>query len=82
MQVLSLVWGILAVIGLSIAFFPCLGSLNWINIPFSVLGLVFSIVALVVTKAPNRGKATAGVVLCAIAVLFGVLRLSAGGGVL
>ena len=82
MQVLSLVWGILAVIGLFVAFFPCLGSLNWINIPFSLAGLIFSIIALVTTKSPGKGKAIAGLVLCGIAVLFGMIRLSIGGGVL
>lgn len=82
MQTLSLVWGILAVIGFSVAFFPCLGSLNWLNIPFSALGLALSIVTLITTKDPNRGMAVAGVILCAIAVILGALRLSAGGGVL
>jgi hypothetical protein len=32
MQILSLVWGILAILGLGIAFIPCLGILNWLNI--------------------------------------------------
>ena len=82
MQVLSLVWGILAVIGLFVAFFPCLGSLNWINIPFSLAGLIFSIIVLVTAKSPSKGKAIAGLVLCGIAVLFGMIRLSIGGGVL
>jgi hypothetical protein len=82
MQVLSLVWGILAVVGLSVAFFPCLGSLNWINIPFSGLGLAFGIVTLVMVKTPEKGKAVAGVILCAVAVLVGAMRLSAGGGIL
>jgi hypothetical protein len=49
MQVLSVVWGILALCGMFVAFFPCLGSLNWINIPFSFVGLIISIVALVTT---------------------------------
>jgi hypothetical protein len=82
MQVLSLVWGILAVIGFSVAFFPFLGSLNWLNIPFSALGLALGIVALITTKEPNKGKAVAGIILCAIAVLLGAIRLSAGGGIL
>ena len=45
MQILSLVWGILAILGLGVAFVPCLGSLNWLNIPFAVVGLIISIVA-------------------------------------
>ena len=82
MQVLSLVWGILAFIGLFVAFFPCLGSLNWINIPFSGVGLILSIVALVTAKTPSKGKSIAGLILCGVAVLFGVIRLVMGGGAL
>jgi hypothetical protein len=81
MQVLSLIWGILAFIGLVIAFFPCLGSLNWLNIPFSVIGLIISIIAL--TKSPPDKKTLAiiGTVLCALAVVAGIFRLIMGAGV-
>jgi len=82
MQVLSLVWGILAIVGMSIAFFPCLGSLNWLNIPFSAIGLVISIVAFTTTKDQMKGNSIAGIVLCSIAVVFGLIRLVAGGGIL
>jgi hypothetical protein len=33
MQVLSLIWGILALMGMLIAFMPLFVALNWINIP-------------------------------------------------
>ena len=81
MQVLSLVWGILAFIGLFVAFFPCLGSINWINIPFSAIGLILSIVALVSANTPSKGKSIAGLILCGVAVLLGIIRLVMGGGV-
>ena len=80
MQILSLVWGILAVLGLGIAFVPCLGSLNWINIPFAVVGLIISAVAR--SQPGNRGAATIGFILNAIAIAFGVVRLFLGGGVI
>lgn len=82
MQILSLVLGILAFLGLIIAFFPCVGSLNWLNIPFAIVGLIISIVAL--TKSPEDKKAMAiiGVVLCGIAIIFGCFRLVIGAGVL
>ena len=82
MQVVALVWGILAVLGLGIAFIPCLGSLNWLNIPFALVGLIIGLVALNKPPADKKGVAVAGVVLCAIAVLLGALRLFLGGGVL
>ncbi len=82
MLVLSLVWGILAALGMIVAFFPCLGSLNWLNIPFAAVGLIVSIVAVATSKQERKGAGVAGIVLCAIAVLFGLIRLAMGGGVL
>ena len=81
MQIVSLVWGILSVLGLGVAFIPCLGSLNWLNIPFAMVGLVISIIA--ASKAPRgqNGAAIAGIVLNALAILFGGIRLMLGGGV-
>ena len=81
MQILSLVWGILAILGLGVAFVPCLGSLNWLNIPFAIVGLIISFVAN--SQVPGRsGAAVAGIVLNGIAIVLGVIRLVLGGGVL
>lgn len=82
MKTASLIFGILAIVGMIIGFFPCLGSLNWINIPFATIGLIISIIA--VTQTPQnepKGNAIAGLVLCSVAMLFGIIRLLAGGGV-
>jgi hypothetical protein len=65
-----------------IAFLPCLGSLNWANIPFSGVGLIISIIAVVTAKVEKKGAGIAGIVLCAVAVAFGLIRLIVGGGVL
>ena len=82
MQVLSLIWGIFAIIGFFVAFLPCLGSLNWLNIPFSGVGLILGIVAIVTNSGGENGKAIAGTIMCGIAVFIGALRLMMGGGVL
>lgn len=82
MQLLSLVWGILALIGMIVAFIPCLGALNWLVIPFAVIGLIISIVALNQAPAANRGQAMAGTICSAIAVVLGCIRLVLGGGIL
>ena len=82
MTVLSLIWGILALVGLGIGFIPCLGSLNWLNIPFAGVGLIVGIIALLGAAPEKRGGAIAGVVLCSIAVVLGVIRLILGGGIL
>ena len=81
MQILSLIWGILAIVGMIIGFFPCLGSLNWLNVPFSGIGLIISVIALTMTKEENKGGAIAGIVCCGIAVFFGIIRLIIGGGI-
>ena len=81
MQLVSLVWGILAILGLGIAFFPCLGALNWLNIPFAIVGLIISIIAAANAPRGQNGVAIAGIVLNLLAVMFGVVRLFLGGGI-
>jgi hypothetical protein len=82
MSTVSLIWGILAMVGMLVGFLPCLGSLNWLNIPFSGIGLIISIVAVTTVPPEQRGGAVAGTVMCAIGVGLGFLRLMAGGGIL
>lgn len=78
MQMLSLVWGILAMVGLAVGMFPCLGSLNWINIPFAILGAILSMLARSNTPSYSRGPATVGLILNIIAAVIGFVRLKAG----
>ena len=79
MQVASLVFGILSIAGMIIAFFPCFGSLNWINIPFAVIGLVISIIALIkVNDGEPKGNSIVGLILCSAAIIFGIIRLTMG----
>lgn len=75
----SLVWGIAAVIGMVVAFMPCLGSLNWLNIPFAAVGLVVSLVATGQPESRNGGRT--GSALCGLAVVVGLFRLLLGGGI-
>jgi hypothetical protein len=82
MQTLSLIWGILAVIGMLVGFIPCVGALNWLNIPFAGVGVIVSAIALGTGKEPSKSKSIAGLVCCIVAILFGVIRLAIGGGVL
>ena len=82
MQILSLVWGILALLGFFVAFFPCLGALNWLNIPFAIVGLILSIIAFASGVPGRRGFSIAGIILCLIAVFIGAKRLVWGAGVI
>ena len=82
MQMLGLVWGIVAVLGMGVAFLPCLGALNWINIPFSLVGLIISVVASSQAPPDKKNLAIIGIVLCGVAAAFGLIRLVLGGGIL
>lgn len=80
LSILSLVWGILAILGMVVGFIPCLGSINYLNIPFAVFGLLFSVLSLVLSS--NKEYAIAGCVLCAVAIFLGAIRLVLGFGIL
>jgi hypothetical protein len=82
MHILGMVWGILALCGMIVGFFPCLGALNWLTIPFAVLGLIISIIAQGKATIDQKGMARAGVWMNAIAAIIGSMRLVLGGGVL
>ena len=82
LNTITLAWGILAICGMFIGFIPCLGSLNWLNIPFADIGTVVGIVAIVSQKNAASRAGVTGLVLCVIASLFGIIRLTLGGGVL
>jgi hypothetical protein len=80
MQILGLVWGILSVVGMLVGFVPCLGWLNWFLIPFAGVGVIISGVALSSNTEPNKGAAIGGLLCCAVALVFGLIRLFLGGG--
>ncbi len=81
MQILSLIWGILAIIGMFIGFLPFLGALNWLNVPFSGIGLAVSIIALITSKKGNKCGSICGIICCSIAIMLGTIRLIIGGGI-
>lgn len=83
MSTIGLIWGIFSFTGFCVALIPCLGWLNWINIPFSIGGVVINIVAMARASTNHRppGPAIAGLVLSAVAVGIGLIRLLLGGGV-
>ncbi len=84
MHIISLVWGILAIIAALAFLLPFIGWLNWINIfLFSGPGLLISVITAVLTKdRTKKVYATIGAFLCSIAILIGVLRLFMGLGMI
>jgi hypothetical protein len=75
MQTLSLVWGVLALVGMVVFSIPCLRLLNWVNVPFAALGLGISIVTLATSKAARKGPAVVGLACCGLAILVGLYWL-------
>lgn len=82
MQILSLLAGIASILLMIVGFIPLLGLLNWINIPLSGLGLIFSVIAFFIAKEGRRSGSIAGIICCGIAILVGMFRLMLGGGIL
>ena len=79
LSILSLVWGILAILGMAVGIIPYLGSLNYLNIPFAILGLLISILAILLSS--KKELAIAGCILCAVAIFLGGIRLVLGFGI-
>ena len=84
MSTAGFVVGILALITFVIALIPCIGALNWLNIPFAILGLILNIIAIAQSSSAGTGmgKNVAGAIMCGVAIVFGGFRLLLGGGVL
>jgi hypothetical protein len=81
LQLVALIWGLLAGLGMLVGLIPLLGWTNWLGIPFSGMGLIFSIVAACAGKDPNKSNALIGVAFCVIAASIGLVRLVLGFGV-
>ncbi len=80
MGLLSLLWGLVSIVWMIIAFIPLLGWGNWFMIPFAGVGAVLAGIAFALTSQANRGRAKAGLLLNGIALVVGVIRLQMGGG--
>ncbi|MGE5568047.1 MAG: hypothetical protein ACM3S5_03325 [Rhodospirillales bacterium] len=72
---LSLIWGLVAFIGMMFGFFPILTFVNWLNLPFAAAGLAAGLVSLVKSK-PADAPLLVGVTCCALAVAIGIVRLA------
>jgi len=60
---------------------PCLGALNWLNIPFAGIGLIVRCACVWQTSARSTtGADPAGITCCAIALFVGIIRLNRGPG--
>ncbi len=82
MGLISLLWGIAALLWMVLAFIPLLGWGNWFVIPFAAVGALIAALAVLFTGSGRRSRAKAGLLLNALVIVVGVVRLSLGGGVI
>lgn len=80
MQIAGFIIGLITVAGMFIFFLPFLGALNWLNVPLAIVGLIISLLSII--NARNKGLGIAGIVLCSIAIVFGIGRLRLGCGII
>lgn len=71
MNVISVIIGVVALVIALVGFIPLLGWLNWLAIPLAVVGLI---VGLFDSRTSGRN-------LNVIVIIFGIVRLSLGGGI-
>ncbi len=82
MGLISLLWGILAMIFMVFALIPLLGITNWLLIPFAAIGAIIAAIGILFTRNEKRGRAKTGLVLNGIVILVAIVRLGIGGGVI
>ena len=82
MGLISVLWGIFAMLWMLLALVPLLGWGNWFVIPFAAVGAIIAAIAMVFTAPANRGRAKTGLVLNAVVIVVAVIRLHLGGGVI
>ncbi len=82
MGLISLLWGICAMILMVFALIPLLGAANWLLIPFAAIGAVIAAIGVAFTRKQRNGRAKAGLILNLIVIVVGIARLHLGGGLL
>ncbi len=73
---------IIALFGSLVGCVPLLGMINWVSVPIGIIGLIFSSVGLQQNEPKTRSESIAGIVLGTMAVVFGIIRLKLGCGII
>ena len=80
LNAVTLLWGLLAVLGTFLGFVPRLAIVNLVNIPFAFAGAVVGIIAVVSSKHGASKAGVTGLAMCVLASLFAMIRLALGPG--
>jgi hypothetical protein len=79
MGLISFILALVALLLTIVAFFPFLGWLNWVFIPVTLLALATNILFFYVNLG-MKNLADAGIKICLVALVIGLLRLIMGKG--
>ena len=82
MGLVSVLWGIFAMVWIVLALIPLLGGANCLLIPFAVVGAIIAAIGILFTSTPNRGRAKTGLLLNGIVIVVAIVRLGMGGGII
>ncbi len=82
MGLISVLWGIVAMLFMVLALIPLLGAANWLVIPFATVGAIIAAIGILLSSPGKRGRAKTGLVLNGIVIVVGVVRLGIGGGII
>ncbi|MGV8942929.1 hypothetical protein [Thermomonas sp.] len=82
MGLISVLWGIVAMVWMIFALIPVIGITNWLLIPFAAIGAIIAAIGIALSRPDNRGRAKAGLILNVVVVVVATLRLGMFGGVL
>ena len=82
MGVISVVWGIVAMLWMLLALVPLLGWGNWFVIPFAAVGAIIAAIGMIFSSPGHLGRAKTGLLLNAVVIVVAIVRLHLGGGIL
>ena len=82
MGLISVLWGIVAMVWMVIALIPVIGITNWLLIPFAAVGAIIAAIGIAMSRPGNRGTAKTGLILNVVVVVVATLRLGMFGGLL
>ena len=82
MGLISLLWGIAAMLWMVLALIPIIGITNWLLIPFAAVGAIIAAVGIAITARAKRGRAKAGLILNCVVIVVATWRLGLGGGLI
>ncbi len=81
MGLISVLWGVVAMIWMVLALIPLLGWGNWFLIPFAAVGAIIAAIGMLFTSNAKTGRAKTGLVLNGIVIVVAIVRLGIGGGI-